>query len=278
MSTLEQASSIDPPSLFGRAVRAHARSIHARQLIPGAAWLAVAETALALAMLGTVVGLANLSAIERINNLLATRVTLGNVFFLVAFAAAWPWIFRACGLYQPAFIRDRSEEGARVAAASSLGAMLPLMLTASGGLTAVQLFAFWALTVTGTIGLRHARRAAIPGRVAPKRVLFVGSGTCALRMWQRLARDPQTKYDVAGFVDTAEAIPANEEILQRSIGTLDQLERLLMHDAIDEVHIALPVKSHYPEIQQTIRICERVGVRAKYRADLFDSEVAWPRY
>jgi hypothetical protein len=56
------------------------------------------------------------------------------------------------------------------------------------------------------------------------------------------------------------------------------LEHLLMRHAIDEVHIALPVRSRYPDIQQTILICEQVGVRAKYQADLFECQVAWPRY
>jgi exopolysaccharide biosynthesis polyprenyl glycosylphosphotransferase len=45
-----------------------------------------------------------------------------------------------------------------------------------------------------------------------------------------------------------------------------------MHRAIDEVLIALPIKSRYDEIQQTIRVCQRVGVRARYLADVFDHE------
>ena len=53
---------------------------------------------------------------------------------------------------------------------------------------------------------------------------------------------------------------------------------MLMHHAIDEVCVALPVKSHYPAIQEALLVCERVGVRTKYQADLFNSEVAWPRY
>jgi exopolysaccharide biosynthesis polyprenyl glycosylphosphotransferase len=53
---------------------------------------------------------------------------------------------------------------------------------------------------------------------------------------------------------------------------------MLMRHAIDEVVVALPVKSQYRQIQDTLRICESVGVRAKYRADLFAAEVAWPSY
>ena len=42
-----------------------------------------------------------------------------------------------------------------------------------------------------------------------------------------------------------------------------------MHEVVDEVFIALPVKSQYEAIQQTIEACERVGVPATYPAPLF---------
>ena len=51
-----------------------------------------------------------------------------------------------------------------------------------------------------------------------------------------------------------------------------------MRHTIDEVCVALPIKSHYPQIQEAILVCERVGVRTKYQAHLFNSRVAWPRY
>ena len=51
-----------------------------------------------------------------------------------------------------------------------------------------------------------------------------------------------------------------------------------MRQVIDEVVIALPVKSCYQQIQYVISVCERAGVQAKYGADLFESTVAFPRY
>jgi exopolysaccharide biosynthesis polyprenyl glycosylphosphotransferase len=51
-----------------------------------------------------------------------------------------------------------------------------------------------------------------------------------------------------------------------------------MHRAIDEVLIALPMKSRYNEIQNVIRVCERVGVRVKYLTDIFEHARSAPRY
>ena len=62
------------------------------------------------------------------------------------------------------------------------------------------------------------------------------------------------------------------------IATLTQLEQILMRQVIDEVVIALPVKSCYQQIQYVIGVCERAGVQAKYGADMFESTVAFPRY
>ena len=51
--------------------------------------------------------------------------------------------------------------------------------------------------------------------------------------------------------------------------TSPRLEQILMRQAVDEVLIALPVRSRYAEIQRAIEICERGGVPARYLADVF---------
>ena len=61
---------------------------------------------------------------------------------------------------------------------------------------------------------------------------------------------------------------------RRTLGSLDTLEAILVRHHVDEVHVGLPVKSHYPQIQETIRVCERIGVKAVYGADIFGTERA----
>ena len=64
---------------------------------------------------------------------------------------------------------------------------------------------------------------------------------------------------------------------RRTLGSLDALEAILVREHVDEVHVGLPVKSHYPQIQETIRVCERVGVKVVYGADIFGTELARAR-
>jgi exopolysaccharide biosynthesis polyprenyl glycosylphosphotransferase len=62
------------------------------------------------------------------------------------------------------------------------------------------------------------------------------------------------------------------------LGSLDDLEGILMRSDIDEVVVALPIKSQYMEIQRVIQICERMGVHAKYLADVFHHTRYSPRF
>jgi hypothetical protein len=62
------------------------------------------------------------------------------------------------------------------------------------------------------------------------------------------------------------------------LGSLNQLEEILMSHVVDEVFIALPIKSCYTDIQAVIRSCEKVGVESKYLSDVFQVSLAKPQY
>src|SRR5690606_27079410 len=88
---------------------------------------------------------------------------------------------------------------------------------------------------------------------------------------------PDSGYELVGFVDSNDDVDL-EEIEERLIGRLEDLEELLMRHPIDEVLIALPIRSCYAQIEEVIRTCERVGVESKYFADVFENDFARPAY
>ena len=130
--------------------------------------------------------------------------------------------------------------------------------------------------VAAAFGLMLVSRAARTRRPRStrRRVVIVGSGVRGLRACRELAADPQTSYQVLGFVDSEQ--PSNPFAARRTLGQLDELERILAAEHVDEVHVALPVRSHYEDIQKVIRVCERIGVKSTYRADIFDLSLARP--
>jgi exopolysaccharide biosynthesis polyprenyl glycosylphosphotransferase len=268
-------------SLSGEAEPHHARTSAERRPIPGAALLGFMEAVVAVASLAAVLIATNRRDMPNgIDSFLAIRVTLSNLLLLAMLVVTWRLVFHLCGLYSMRGVRTAVTERVRVCLACSLGSLVALIipaLTTGGGLRPISILYFFVVATVATLSLRQARRSFSRSR-SGRRVLIVGTGKRAASMWKRLEADDTTDYELAGFLDTAGSTPISDDVARRCIGTLDDLEPLLMRHAIDEVCVALPVRSHYLQIQDAILVCERVGVRAKYQANLFDSTLAWPRY
>jgi exopolysaccharide biosynthesis polyprenyl glycosylphosphotransferase len=253
--------------------------------IPGAVRAAVIDTAVAFAVLAVVILAPQLDAMPSgLEAALSMRITVRNLLLLAVLAGAWPLMFRAWGLYRVSRLRTAGDEIRAICAACATGALtLALIgtLTVSGGLLITYYLWFWLATTAATLIVRLTRRA-LAARALRKRltrVLIVGSSARAEQMWTTLSSaTTTTTYALAGFVDTPDNPALCASAAARLVGSLDDLESTLMRDPVDEVWIALPVKSQYRQIQHALHVCERVGVRTKYGADLFQTEVAWPRY
>jgi len=227
------------------------------------------------------VNLPNLSG--GLESFLSARITVKNILLLVLLATVWPLIFHLLGLYEVRRLQHFASEARRVVAATALGSGLALVFpltTVSGTVTFADVPRFWLAALGLCLVARAGRRAAgRAGRPHVRRTLIVGTGRLAQRMYRELCADQSRRCEVVGFVDEPlEGEPEPAEARRQTIGTIDQLEQILMEQVIDDVVIALPVKSRYHQIQHAIRICERAGVQAKYGAHLFESTVSFPRY
>jgi exopolysaccharide biosynthesis polyprenyl glycosylphosphotransferase len=215
-----------------------------------------------------------------IDDFLLLRLSVGNVLLLATLGFAWRWAFQLLGLYDLREPRSLREEAPSVAVACTLGSLLglvPVLFSESGAYNLHVVFAAWPLTMVGTLAARSALRtiAARAHSSRARRVLIVGSGPLALRLFDRVQNDARSCCEVIGFVDSNDAVGL-ELVKDRLIGPLDRLEQILMKTVVDEVLIALPVKSHYAEIQQAIEECERAGVESRYSPDVFASRLARP--
>ncbi|HET7250549.1 MAG TPA: sugar transferase [Gemmatimonadales bacterium] len=229
-----------------------------------------------LALCGALV-IRNLDALPHgVAEFLALRITVEKFLLLAVFAVCWNRAFRWLGLYRRWRTDTPVEELARVAAAVSLGtlptlAFRPLSITGAFTLETVALF--WALAIPGVLGARwcvRALAAPLSGR-RRREVLVVGSGPRAQALC-RLLREPDGAAGGAsliGFVDSPDG-PVDSAFLPRQLGTLAELESVLMRRVVDEVLIALPIKSCYERVQQAIHTCERLGVQSTYLADIFE--------
>jgi exopolysaccharide biosynthesis polyprenyl glycosylphosphotransferase len=193
----------------------------------------------------------------------------------VAFALTWRLLCLATGLHPWQEIRSRRWESLRVIVTCTLVSGVALAfptMSVTGAFRYSAILYFWMGSILGILVLRNLIRALVPGTQPgiTREALIVGAGPRGQRLYQELSANRSADYKVVGFVDSLERPPA-ENNGSKVLGGLEELEGILMHNAIDEVLIALPIKSRYAEIERALESCDRLGVRAKYLADLFET-------
>lgn len=211
---------------------------------------------------------------------LVLRLTTKNFIVVVGFAFLWQEICFLFGLDQPG-ASLRGQIG-RIAGACAIGSALVLVMAAfssTGSADATVALTMFPLAIVMTAASRPiiALLVGPAGPRLPRRVVIVGSGPRALQLYHQTCAPSQRDCEFVGFVDSR-AYSKSDEVSTRMLGTLEQLEELLMHHVVDEVVIALPIKSHYEEIQRALEDCQRAGVNAKYLADAFRCSLSSAEY
>jgi len=213
------------------------------------------------------------------SDVLSLSISVAGALELMTFAVIALVVFRAAGLYEAVHVRRRGRELARITLATAVVAAVMFLEARAYALDRTAVLTFWMTGAAGVIAARTAHMRVTRGRAQCRRALIVGSGPQALRVCRDLSSDPATPYRVLGFIDTPNGafVSRSRFVTRRTVGTFDELEGILVREHVDEVHIGLPIRSHYLQIQDTIRVCERVGVKLMYRADVFDTVLARPQ-
>ncbi|MGH9161026.1 MAG: sugar transferase [Vicinamibacteraceae bacterium] len=250
-----------------------------QRLIPAPRLVAAIDVALVLATFFSVVVGVNLDHMPHgLEQFLAVRVTVKSVLLVACLIAGVLLVFRRARLYDAHSVRRRRDEARRVLLATSavtvMATIVPLT-SRSGAVDGWSLLVFWGAS-SAALMIARGTRAKLAGNVERRRVIVVGTGRHAIAAFRELCADVFQRYAVVGFVDT-NATTGSPFVERRTLGRLEQLEELLVGEQIDEVYVGLPVKSHYRQIQDTIRTCERLGIKVTYGAHIFDTEIAKPR-
>jgi exopolysaccharide biosynthesis polyprenyl glycosylphosphotransferase len=283
MTTLGANSVATFDAVRGGAPESASRRASQARPIPAAQLVAAIDVVIVLASFFAMVIGINVDRMPNgLDDFLALRITVKNVLVITGFAVTLGVLFRWGGLYDASRVRRWTDEVRRILIVSvpitGVAAVVPLTGQSTGPVDNPSLLLFWAGTVTALVVARRIRASVVRGPER-RRAIIVGTGPLALRIHQELCSDVLTSYLVLGFVDTPSrgAGRASTFIKRRTLGRLEDLETILVGEHVDEVYVGLPVKSHYRQIQNTIRTCEQLGVRAMYDADIFATELARPR-
>lgn len=216
---------------------------------------------------------------------LAIRITIKNLIVAALFLLTWVVSFRVFGLSRPspaASFRKELLQVAKACTVASLFALIFPLTSHSGAFTDRVLLYFLPVAIVACLCGRFVARAfadritrTLTGR---RDLIIVGSGPRAAELYKHV-HEPHHGYTrVLGFVDSPNAHLVPPAISKRMLGTLNDLESILMRQPVDEVLIALPAKSCYDQIQTAIQTCERAGVQAKYLSDVFELSLARPNF
>ncbi len=213
-------------------------------------------------------------------HLFQVRFSVGSLTIAAMLFAAWKAVFWMSGMYEPRLNRTPGAFLWRVPMAMSFCAVVALAVFRfelhSFVEAARSAGVFWFAGMTLMFAVRMAYvtydEYVRPSRREPRNLLVIGTGGRARSMTMALASHPEYRYQLTGFVDS-DPQPGCAGVAP-VLGGVSDLERLLMQQPIDEVLIALPVKSRFDEIQEVISICGRAGVTTQYNADFVNTTVA----
>ena len=112
-----------------------------------------------------------------------------------------------------------------------------------------------------------------------RHILIVGTNRRAIKFASEIEAKPELGYIVAGFVDepdrrdVCKACAAFKHTNYRVVSDVNGLSAYIRKNVVDEVVVALPVKSFYQEISRIINICAEQGVLNRHLPDIFNRAV-----
>lgn len=120
---------------------------------------------------------------------------------------------------------------------------------------------------------RFLRRLHAQGRNI-RAALIVGAGERAQRLAHALRERGDLGYRLVGCVDD---LQPGDPVMLPWLGPLEDLSRVLSETVVDEVFIALPMRSSYELIQQAVLRCEEQGALVTMPTDFFAARLARTR-
>ena len=235
--------------------------------------------ALGGAFLGIVVLPDFLHADGSFNEFLQLRVSLSNIIIAVFCVSTWRVVLMSVGVYSPLRTRSFRDYVFRcVIGLNSCTAVVGLIEVILGKRQIVWhvVEIFWVVSLLLMAGARLMLvgfdRVFRPLMRRKRNLIIVGSGERAKQVYEDFKVHTEWDYSLIGFIDSEPQqggfVPAN-----LILGGIDSLEQILMHTVVDEVVIALPMKSQYETIGHIIEICQMLGIQSQYFTDYFGTAV-----
>jgi exopolysaccharide biosynthesis polyprenyl glycosylphosphotransferase len=232
--------------------------------------------AFVMALASVVYGNSSRLQVGGINHFLETRITILNAAFAAFFMTAWTYYFRSLDRPQSQNTLGKLVRAGRGCLVMSLLLALYLYASRTTGPTLRITVAFFVCSVAyKTCQILFA------GWIAardPELVIILGSGPRACKAWRELRTQYHSTVNLLGFVDDRSLSEMAPDVADRYLGSIDDLSDLLLHNVVDELLIALPMKSCYDQAQRAVAIAEQVGVHVANMGGMYTSTLRQPSH
>jgi exopolysaccharide biosynthesis polyprenyl glycosylphosphotransferase len=210
------------------------------------------------------------------------RVKLGNFLIFAGLLLLWHLLFAAMGLYDSHRLSTRAAEifeivKATILATLGFGGAAALFHLTMG--TVSFLIVFFAVSTSILVSSRLVLRAMlVQARLRGRNlrnVLIVGTGERAVEFAEKIQSDPALGYRVIGFADHFwEGLEHFRRTGHHLACDLENLSQFLRTNVVDEVVIALPVRSFHAEASRIAALCEEQGIILRVPSNLFNLKLS----
>ena len=212
---------------------------------------------------------------------LTTRIKVANALLGAAMLLVWYIVFNLQGIYRSHRLSRFSEELKEIGRAVFLAILMLLMVAQIGRWPTITL---WTATCVGIIGLLlivvmrvllrlNLRRLRQHGHNI-KTLLIVGGGPRARWFANEVTKRVDLGYRIMGYVDDETNFNGHGVKGVPRLGDVNDLPGLIANNVIDEVFVALPIKSQYSQIEASINLLEEQGIMVHLFTDHFPHRLA----
>lgn len=203
---------------------------------------------------------------------LSLRIRLINIVLFLALVLAWHLALSLSGLYESKRLGNRRTEARDVLKATSIATLIIATLAILFHIrmvTSVFVLVFWAtgtfIAICTRLLLRYVLGwARLRGRNL-HHILVIGTNVRAVRFAQLLDSRPELGYRIIGFVDEPWAGVSNFLRTQyQLVCDFQDLPSFLRERVVDEVAVALPMKSFYLQASSIVALCQEHGILVRF--------------
>lgn len=225
---------------------------------------------------------ANQTATVSFADFLAMRVKVRNFVLFAGFLLAWNIIFRLFGLYDSRRLSGQRDEVLDMVKATTLGVSsvcIAAFLFRLEMVTPLFAVGLWLISSATLVSSRLVARyllsqVRVRGRNL-RQMLIVGTNPRAVLFARTIQANPTLGYRVLGFVD--QEWEGMEEFRKGGYPLASDFERFpffLRERVVDEVVLALPMKSLYLQASHVVALCEEHGVIVRVLSSIFNLRLA----